>query len=227
MPNAACRFREPPAAMPEPLGAHAIAPLHLGNHVVSAYTLERLAGEKLRAFLSTLPTHRKKLGGGDRAVRAKDLYDLAGILAEHPISNDAFWQVVFDEFRMACAARYVDCAGAESFFQDIDVTRATYRSDRTIPPNIGVVQAEHVVGVITGRLEAAGFAHFTHRLLHAPSATGQRNGPVAGPARPRRIATARIASCAAAHVSTLTAHGRHRTRRGASEPAGRRLDGRR
>jgi hypothetical protein len=151
-------------AAPEPLGTHATAPLRVGGHDVSAYTLARLAGEKLRAFLSTLPTYRKKIRGGDRSVRAKDLYDLAAILAEHPISDDAFWQAVFEEFRLACEARYVDCAGADSFFEDIEVTRATYTNDRTIPADTDVTVAESALRVITARLEADGFAHQAYPL---------------------------------------------------------------
>ena len=49
-------------AAPESLGPHAVAPLDVDGHPVAAYTLERIVGEKLRAFLSSLPAHRRKLG---------------------------------------------------------------------------------------------------------------------------------------------------------------------
>ena len=48
-------------AAPEELLEDSLAPLTIGSRQVWAYTLERIAGEKLRAFLSSLPSHRKKM----------------------------------------------------------------------------------------------------------------------------------------------------------------------
>ena len=53
---------------PESLGPLAIADLDVDGRQVVAYTLERIAGEKLRAFLSTLPTHLAKIAKPGAAV---------------------------------------------------------------------------------------------------------------------------------------------------------------
>ncbi len=47
-------------AAPEELLATSVATMDVGGHFVAAYTLERIAGEKLRAFLSSLPAYRFK-----------------------------------------------------------------------------------------------------------------------------------------------------------------------
>lgn len=54
------------------------------GHVVMAYTLQRIAGEKLRAFLSSLPTYRRQVKTPGEVVRVKDIYDLACILRVAP-----------------------------------------------------------------------------------------------------------------------------------------------
>ena len=67
-------------ASPEKLGLNAVSDLRLSDEcVVSAYTLERIAGEKLRAFLSSLPKYLAKIGRRNDTVRVKDLYDLSRI----------------------------------------------------------------------------------------------------------------------------------------------------
>jgi Nucleotidyl transferase AbiEii toxin, Type IV TA system len=48
-------------AAPEEMSAHSVSPLDVGGHSVNAITLERIVGEKLRAFLSCLPAYREKL----------------------------------------------------------------------------------------------------------------------------------------------------------------------
>lgn len=95
---------------------------------VPAYTLEQLAGEKLRAFLSTLPAYRVKVRKPGDAVRVKDLHDLACIRRVQPIGADqeAFWRQAADEFRLACASRYIDCAGPETFRENWPATRLVY-----------------------------------------------------------------------------------------------------
>ena len=118
---------------PEQLGAHATSTLIVGGYEVIAYTDVRIAAEKLRAFLTTLPTYRNKMQKPGDAVRAKDLFDLRRILATHPIAESAFWRKVGDEFRLACESRFVDCLGIESFAEDFAVTRSTYANDKTIP----------------------------------------------------------------------------------------------
>ena len=123
-------------AAPEELGDHAIAPLGVGDETVFAYTLERIAGEKMRAFLSSLPAYRKKLNKPGDAVRAKDLYDISKILGTHPITEIDFWKNAADEFKIACSSRYIDCEGKATFEEDLDVTRSTYDADSTLPKDI-------------------------------------------------------------------------------------------
>jgi hypothetical protein len=119
-------------AAPEPLGPNALAPLEIDHHAVNAYTLARIAGEKLRAFLTSLPAYRAKLGGRGDTVRVKDLYDLARIDGHVAVDDNEFWRTAGDEFRIACASRYVDCYGLESFAQHHGVTRTTYVRDATL-----------------------------------------------------------------------------------------------
>ncbi len=123
-------------AAPESLGLHSLAPIVVGHHEILAYTLERIAGEKLRAFLSTLPVYRAKVQKPGEAIRAKDIYDLARILQVRTIDNHTFWQLAGEEFRRACASRYIDCDGLVTFEEQLDVTRATYNSDAIIPREI-------------------------------------------------------------------------------------------
>lgn len=123
-------------AAPETLGAQAVAPLEVDGHEVIAYTLERIAGEKLRAFLSSLSAYRTKLQRPGDAVRAKDIYDIARIERVRPIGANewtSFWTTAGGEFRLACQSRYIDCAGIETFTEHFDVTRATYDTDAALP----------------------------------------------------------------------------------------------
>jgi Nucleotidyl transferase AbiEii toxin, Type IV TA system len=114
------RLRNLPAldidvAAPEELLDTSVSPIEIGSHCIVAYTLERIAGEKLRAFLSSLPAYRKKLKKPGDAVRAKDLHDLARIRRARDLVDGTFWRLAGKEFRLACKARYVDCAGLETF----------------------------------------------------------------------------------------------------------------
>jgi hypothetical protein len=114
-------------AAPEKLRPNSVAQLTIGHHQVLAYTLERIAGEKLRAFLSSLPEYRKKLFKRSDAVRVKDLFDIVRIHEVHGLENVEFWNHVGQEFVVACESRFIDCAGKATFHQDWDVTRSTYR----------------------------------------------------------------------------------------------------
>lgn len=147
-------------ATPELLGPNAAASLSVGGHDVVAYTLERIAGEKLRAFLTSLPAYRQKLRRPGTAIRVKDLYDLARVERVHPLSSEssgAFWREVAEEFRLACRSRFVDCAGMETFADAADVTRATYAADATIPrDNMPFDSAWAVLTAVVHRLEAIG-----------------------------------------------------------------------
>ena len=122
-------------AAPEELGVRSTAVLAVDGHNVQAYTESRIAGEKLRAFLTTLPAYRAKLGGGARAVRAKDLFDLVRIERAHPLADadsGEFWRDAADDFRRACASRSVDCAGLSTFAEGLETTTAIYDADATI-----------------------------------------------------------------------------------------------
>lgn len=151
-------------AAPEALGPGAVAPLAVGEHEVTAYTLERIAGEKLRAFLTSLPAYRAKMTRPGEGVRAKDLYDLARILDVHPLSDAPFWRTALREFRLACASRYVDCAGLTSFTEQVGVTRAAYETDATIPNDVAWEQALAGLTRVARQLEADGICPFVSPL---------------------------------------------------------------
>jgi len=116
-------------AAPEELGENAICQLPLDGITIQAYALHRIAGEKMRAFLTSLPAYRSKINSPQRDVRAKDLHDLARILEAQPIGNEEFWKGAANEFRLACQSRYVDCEGPETFNQDWSRTKAVYESE--------------------------------------------------------------------------------------------------
>lgn len=94
-------------AAPELLYDTSVSYLDLGGCTIKAYTLERIAGEKLRAFLSTLPAYRRKVSKPGEALRVKDLYDLARIYRVNSINNELFWELSGREFRLACSSRFI------------------------------------------------------------------------------------------------------------------------
>lgn len=100
------------------------------------YALHRIAGEKLRAYLTSLPEYRAKMCGGDRKFRVSDLHDLARIVRHRPLTDAGFWAKAMREFRLACESRYVDCAGPETFKQAWAEARLRYEQDqhlKTVP----------------------------------------------------------------------------------------------
>lgn len=121
---------------PEKLSEYAVADLPVANYQVHAYTLERIAGEKLRAFLSTLPAYRTKVKKPGEAVRVKDLYDLARIHEAFPAENTVFWNKVGKDFRLACESRYIDCDGLDAFQENWAFTKQSYDADRTLPADV-------------------------------------------------------------------------------------------
>ncbi len=78
---------------------------------VQSYTLERITGEKMRAYLTSLPVYRSKIGRRPDTPRFKDLYDLARIRRRFDLADNAFWRTASREFGLACESRFVDCAG--------------------------------------------------------------------------------------------------------------------
>lgn len=151
-------------AAPEELRATSISTLNIGGHQASAYTLDRIAGEKLRAFLSSLPAYRAKAKKPGESVRAKDLYDLARISRLHPIESFAFWNSVGEEFCIACRSRYIDCRGIETFTEQWVVTDESYTKDSTIPQDIRIDEARYALEKIVAFLNAQGFIPFEHPM---------------------------------------------------------------
>lgn len=151
-------------AAPEDLGPKALAPMAVGAHEILAYTLERIAGEKLRAFLSSLPTYRAKVKKPGDAVRAKDLYDLMRIAQARPLSDVAFWRLAGEEFQRACASRLIDCRGLTSFEEEWEVTRATYSNDAIIPKDISFDRAWSNLLAIVEQFSAWGVVPFEYPL---------------------------------------------------------------
>lgn len=135
-------------AAPEELLDSSIAPVMIGGHTAYAYTLERISGEKLGAFLSSLPAYRAKSRKPGESVRAKDLYDLARIQRAFPIQQAKFWETAGHEFRIACRSRYIDCAGLETFLQQWEITADTYTKDPTIPAEIEIGEARSTLETI-------------------------------------------------------------------------------
>lgn len=140
-------------AAPEALSDGSIAPLRIGTGTIFAYTLERIAGEKMRAFLSSLPSYRNKMKKPGNAVRVKDIFDIARISDVHPIDDNDFWSVVGDEFRLACRSRFVDCLGIDSFEQDLVTTEFVYDNDPTLPDTPKFSEAWNTIRRIVTFLE--------------------------------------------------------------------------
>lgn len=128
-------------AAPEAISEASVSRISVGGHLVYAYTLPRIAGEKLRAFLSSLPAYRVKAKKPGEAVRARDLYDVANIRRSTDLVDSTFWTSAGQEFHSACKSRFVDCAGLETFQEQWDVTKKTY-SEASIPKDISFEEAE-------------------------------------------------------------------------------------
>jgi hypothetical protein len=150
-------------AAPEELLDTSIATIEIGGHRVYAYTLERIAGEKLRAFLSSLPAYRAKVKKPGEAVRAKDLYDLSRIHRVHGLEQTEFWRKVSQEFRVACQSRYIDCQGLTTFKEQWAVTRKTYE-EATIPKDISFDETEATLVAVVSFLNAHGIVPFRFEL---------------------------------------------------------------
>lgn len=117
---------------PERLGPHAIEERVIGGETARIYSLQRIAGEKLRAYLTSLPAYRHKRGGGEREFRVKDLHDMVRIVRARPTSDRPFWREAAVEFKMACASRFVDCEGPAVFRQEWAQARIRYEQDRQL-----------------------------------------------------------------------------------------------
>jgi len=149
----------------ERVGEGAVSDLQLRNGlIVRAQTLERIAGEKMRAFLTSLPAYFAKVGCHQVGVRVKDLYDLARIRRRFEIADNAFWRTVGREFRLACESRFVDCAGIETFAENLDMTRQIYELDRNLPKDIPFKEAWDAVQAAVTRFTEFGILPFTFEI---------------------------------------------------------------
>jgi hypothetical protein len=152
-------------ASPETLGLDAVSDLELSNGLtVHAYTLERIAGEKMRAFLSSLPAYITKIGRRIDAIRVKDLYDIARIRRAREVKDNAFWKTAGHEFRLACGSRFIDCAGIQTFAENLDTTRQRYESDPTLPKDITFAEAWTTIQDILKLYEKLGIVPFEYPI---------------------------------------------------------------
>lgn len=147
-------------ASPEELSLNSISPLKIGDYTVSAYTLERIAGEKMRAFLSSLPAYISKIGRRTDHRRVKDLYDIARILQKHHISSEDYWLNAGKEFKLACKSRFIDCTGIQTFAANLEITKKLYNNDPSIPQNISFEEAWTSIEIIIEFLEEKGIIPF-------------------------------------------------------------------
>ena len=152
-------------ASPEELGPNALSDLIIQNALtIRAYTLERIAGEKMRAFLSSLPTYIRKIRRRSDNVRVKDLYDLARIRRARPITNQNFWKSAGNEFQIACKSRYIDCLGLASFHENLEITRELFQNDQTLPKDIAFDDVLQTLSETVGLFEKYGIVPFEFPL---------------------------------------------------------------
>ena len=153
-------------APPEIYSARSISDLKIGATTVRALSLERMTGEKLRAFLSCLPSYRRKINNPQPPVirRAKDLYDLAKIAAVHSLASKDFWLDAAVEFRLACESRCISCQGIETFREDWLGTETAFRDDRTLPNDLDFKQVSEVLHWVVEFLKDSQFLPFDYPL---------------------------------------------------------------
>lgn len=152
-------------AAPEELSERSIADLDIDGVTIRAYSLERIAGEKARAFLSTLPAYRAKMRKPGEAVRVKDLYDLTRIIRARPISETEFWTIAGQEFQLACESRYVDCSGLDSFKEGWAETKALFDGSRVIPRDCAFEEVEATIVAIARFWQGIGLFPLSFPLL--------------------------------------------------------------
>jgi len=142
-------------AAPETLGPDAVQTITVKGIPAKVYALHRIAGEKLRAYLTSLPAYRRKMQGGDREFRVKDLHDIARILRARPVSDAKFWTEAGREFQLACESRLVDCQGLESFMENWSQARERYETDKSLD-KVSFDEAEHALKTVVGLIEKQG-----------------------------------------------------------------------
>jgi len=152
-------------AAPEALSERSVTNIDYRGVEIRAYSLERVTGEKARAYLSTLPAYCAKMGKIRDTVRAKDLYDLAQIHRIKPLSCTEFWKIAGDEFKLACESRYVDCFGLESFRERWEETRAVFEKSPVIPRDISFENVTSSIEAISSYWQRIGIIPFAFPLL--------------------------------------------------------------
>jgi len=156
-------------AAPETLSENSVSAMEFDGVKIRVYSLERIAGEKARAFLSSLPTYRAKVRKPGEAVRVKDLYDLTRILQSRPLSTEPFWTAAGKEFRLACEARFVDCTGPDSLLEGWAETKELYLKNPTIPKDLTFDEVERSVVSIFSYWREIGVIPFSFPLTDASS----------------------------------------------------------
>ncbi len=151
-------------AAAELFSERSVSPLEFDGRTINAITLERIAGEKLRAFLSSLPYYRKKIGERAGPPRVKDLYDLVRIVRRQPVTAGDFWNTAGSEFRLACQSRCIDCGGYISFRENWENTGEIYAADPTLPADVTFEQAEETLDRITEFLMESRIIPFSFEL---------------------------------------------------------------
>jgi hypothetical protein len=155
-------------AAPELLGPDAVVTLAVEGIPARVYALHRIAGEKLRAYLTSLPTYRRKMRGSDREFRVKDLHDNARILRARPASEAEFWLKAGCEFRLACQSRLVDCRGLESFKENWALACERYETDRSLR-NVSFEEAERALEIVVRLIHGQGVFPLEFPIMPSPS----------------------------------------------------------
>ncbi|MGA2533255.1 MAG: nucleotidyl transferase AbiEii/AbiGii toxin family protein [Candidatus Aminicenantales bacterium] len=151
-------------AAPESLSEQSVAEIDYNGVTIRAYSLERVTGEKARAYLSTLRTYCAKMKRPRDAVRVKDLYDLTQIHRKKPMSGTAFWNTAGSEFRLACKSRFVDCSAAASFMEGWEETKAAYEKSAVIPGDISFEDVTRSIMAISSYWQQTGIIPFAFPL---------------------------------------------------------------
>jgi len=142
-------------AAPETLGPKAVETMNIRGCSAQVYSLHRIAGEKLRAYLTSLPAYRQKMGGVQREFRIKDLHDIARILRVRSATDTGFWINASHEFRLACKSRFVDCEDLHTFMQGWSLARERYKADPTLR-NVPFAETEQALTTVAGLFKNQG-----------------------------------------------------------------------
>ena len=70
------------------------------------------------------------------------------------LDDRTFWLATGEEFKLACASRFIDCISLESFEQNLATTQSSYEKDATLPKEIEFNEAWDAIRGIAGFLEA-------------------------------------------------------------------------